>query len=54
MLHPPSDMSDSLDPSNQLDSETYMQLNDLLGDYFASRIAIDAAWAREIVGTPKP
>lgn len=54
MLHPPSDMADSLDTNNPNDAETYSQLHELLGDFFATRVAVDAAWAREIVGTPKP
>ncbi|KAF8963013.1 transcription initiation factor TFIID complex 60 kDa subunit [Flammula alnicola] len=54
VLHPQSDMADSLDASSEADSETYAQLNELLGEFFAARVAVDAAWAREIVGAPKP
>lgn len=55
MLHPPSDMADSLDPLNSRDSDILNKLHEILGDFFATKVAEDAAWAREIVGaTPKP
>lgn len=48
VLQPQSDMADSLDPSR--DTEILDKLKDVLGDFFASRVASDAAWAREILG----
>jgi transcription initiation factor TFIID subunit 6 len=55
VLHPPSDMADSLDPLNSRDSDILNKLHEILGDFFATKVAEDAAWAREIVGaTPKP
>ena len=55
MLHPPSDMADSLDPLNSQDSVILNKLHEMLGDFFASKVAEDAAWARDIVGaTSKP
>ncbi|KJA14489.1 hypothetical protein HYPSUDRAFT_72559 [Hypholoma sublateritium FD-334 SS-4] len=54
VLHPPSDMVESLDLSRSSDSDTYAHLEDLLGQFFAEQIASDAAWAREIVGSHQP
>ena len=54
VLHPPSDMVESLDLSRPGDSDTYTRLEELLGPTFAGQIAADAAWAREIVGSHQP
>ncbi|TFK27605.1 hypothetical protein FA15DRAFT_754176 [Coprinopsis marcescibilis] len=50
VLHPSSEttMTGSLDRSNALDSEVYNTLTDLLGEFFANKVANDASWAREI------
>ncbi|TFK34769.1 transcription initiation factor TFIID complex 60 kDa subunit [Crucibulum laeve] len=47
-----SDMSDSLDQSNEADANVYNHLRDVLGDYFAERVSTDAAWARELANIP--
>ncbi|TEB40014.1 transcription initiation factor TFIID complex 60 kDa subunit [Coprinellus micaceus] len=47
---PPSDMTDALDHSNPADAAVISKLIDLVGEYFAARIANDSAWARELVG----
>ncbi|KAF9483613.1 transcription initiation factor TFIID complex 60 kDa subunit [Pholiota conissans] len=54
VLHPPSDMTDALDSNSLQDAETYMHLHELLGEFFAGKIASDGAWAREIVGASQP
>lgn len=43
-------MTDALDRTNPSDAAVVGKLTDLVGDYFASAIANDAAWAREVVG----
>ncbi|KAH6911565.1 transcription initiation factor TFIID complex 60 kDa subunit [Coprinopsis sp. MPI-PUGE-AT-0042] len=48
VLQPPSEMSDSLDQSKPADAAVMNKLVDLLGNFFASQVANDAAWAREI------
>ena len=53
VLQPPSDMSDSLDGTNEADVAVMDQLTEVLGLFFAKRVAGDAAWAREIVGITK-
>ena len=53
VLQPPSDMSDSLDGWNEADAAVMDQLTEVLGPFFAKRVAGDAAWAREIVGITK-
>ena len=53
VLQPPSDMSDSLDGTNEADAAVMDQLTEVLGPFFAKRVAGDAAWAREIVGITK-
>lgn len=50
MLQPESDMSDALDPSKPTDAIVIAKLNDVLGNFFSSTVAQDAAWAREILG----
>ncbi|KAF8998570.1 TATA box binding protein associated factor-domain-containing protein [Cyathus striatus] len=50
VLQPPSDMSDSLDSENEADAEVANRLRDVLGDFFANRVAVDATWAREVLG----
>ncbi|KAG2010279.1 transcription initiation factor TFIID complex 60 kDa subunit [Coprinopsis cinerea AmutBmut pab1-1] len=51
VLQPPSEMTDSLDRTNERDAAVLKKLGEQLGDFFASKVATDAAWAREIVGT---
>lgn len=47
ILQPPSDgMTESLDTSSPI----YTRLRELLGEYFAERVAVDAAWAQELIG----
>jgi transcription initiation factor TFIID subunit 6 len=46
-----SDMVDSLDASNPADAAVIGDLKDILGDFFAEKIAEDGAWARTILGT---
>jgi len=50
VLQPLSDMSDSLDPSREADANILVKLNEVLGEFFASNVSLDAAWAREILG----
>ncbi|KAJ2916994.1 hypothetical protein MD484_g3413, partial [Candolleomyces efflorescens] len=45
-----SDMTDALDGENPADAAVIRKLVDQVGELFASRIAADSAWAREIVG----
>ncbi|CAA7262809.1 unnamed protein product [Cyclocybe aegerita] len=52
VLQPTSDMADGLDPSKEADNAILSKLNDVLGPFFASRVAEDAAWTREILGMP--
>ncbi|KAF7376247.1 Transcription initiation factor TFIID complex 60 kDa subunit [Mycena sanguinolenta] len=50
-----TDMVDSLDASNPADAAVIDELKSVLGDYFAEKVAQDAAWARTILGaTPQP
>lgn len=55
VLQPLSDMSDSLDldGTNEADVGVMEKLTEVLGPFFAKRVAGDAAWAREIVGITK-
>ncbi|KAF8157968.1 transcription initiation factor TFIID complex 60 kDa subunit [Crassisporium funariophilum] len=50
VLQPPSDMSDSLDASNEADNAVFHKLTEVLGSFFAEKVSEDATWAREIVG----
>ena len=50
MLQPTSDMNDSLDLSKEADAAVLTQLNEVLGEFFAAKVAVDAAWARGILG----
>jgi transcription initiation factor TFIID subunit 6 len=43
-------MTDALDHSNPADAAVISKLIDLVGEYFAARIANDSAWARELIG----
>ncbi|KAF7315557.1 Transcription initiation factor TFIID complex 60 kDa subunit [Mycena indigotica] len=52
ILRESSDMIDALDAMDPTDAKTIEDLKNLVGDYFASRIAQDAAWARTIIGAP--
>lgn len=49
MLHAPSDMADSLDSSKEGDAAVLARLKEQLGDFFAQKVAGDAAWARGIL-----
>ncbi|KAJ7446180.1 transcription initiation factor TFIID complex 60 kDa subunit [Mycena galericulata] len=51
VLRAPSDMVDSLDPSNPGDVAVIEELKTVLGDFFAEKVAEDRAWARSILGT---
>jgi len=44
------DMTDSLNTSNPADSAILAKLLDLVGEQFATKIATDSSWAREVVG----
>ncbi|KAF9502230.1 transcription initiation factor TFIID complex 60 kDa subunit [Pleurotus eryngii] len=50
MLHPPSDMPENLDFTNQADERVRDRLHETLGDFFATKISGDATWARGILG----
>lgn len=50
MLHPPSDMADGLDLSQESDIIFSQRLRTTLGDFFANRLAGDATWARGVLG----
>ncbi|KAF4573331.1 TAF6 family protein [Pleurotus pulmonarius] len=50
MLHPPSDMPENLDFTNQADERVRDRLHETLGDFFATKISGDASWARGILG----
>jgi transcription initiation factor TFIID subunit 6 len=45
-----TDMTDSLDPTNDSDMELISRLHETLGDFFAKVVAEDAAWARAVLG----
>ncbi|KAG5634253.1 hypothetical protein H0H81_002696 [Sphagnurus paluster] len=51
VLQPTSDMVYPLDATNPVDAAVIAQLREVLGDIFAQRVAHDAAWARELLGT---
>ena len=48
-LREPSDMVDALDASQPADAKTLEDLKNIMGEYFATRLSQDAAWARTIV-----
>ncbi|KAJ3712966.1 TATA box binding protein associated factor-domain-containing protein [Lentinula raphanica] len=52
VLRPPSDseMSDSLNLSDEADLQVDTRLHDVLGEYFALYVGRDAAWAKAIIG----
>ena len=50
MLQPAADMNDSLDLSKEADAAVHRQLNEVLGGFFAEKIAVDAEWARGVLG----
>ncbi|PFH51216.1 hypothetical protein AMATHDRAFT_75077 [Amanita thiersii Skay4041] len=45
-----NDMADALDTSKPDDVAVAERLTEVLGDFFAGRVADDAAWAREVLG----
>ncbi|KXN89059.1 Transcription initiation factor TFIID subunit 6 [Leucoagaricus sp. SymC.cos] len=45
-----TEMSDSLDTSNEEDAAIAQRLQDILGDKLAERVAVDRLWAREVLG----
>ncbi|KAF5361003.1 hypothetical protein D9756_005121 [Leucocoprinus leucothites] len=45
-----TEMSDSLDSSNEEDAAIGQRLREALGDKLAERIAVDRLWAREVLG----
>ncbi|KAJ7703078.1 TAF-domain-containing protein [Mycena rosella] len=51
VLQVQSDMVDSLDTSNPIDAAAIGDLQSLLGEFFAEKVAEDGAWARSILGT---
>ncbi|KAH7915472.1 TATA box binding protein associated factor-domain-containing protein [Hygrophoropsis aurantiaca] len=51
VLQPPSDMPESLDPSDAADAATIDQLRDALGEFFAERLYGDKDWALGILGS---
>ncbi|KAE9402164.1 hypothetical protein BT96DRAFT_937324 [Gymnopus androsaceus JB14] len=52
VLRPPSDseVTDSLNVANEADNQISSRLQDVLGDFFAEKVMVDAVWARAIVG----
>lgn len=50
VLKPDSDMSDGLDPAKKEDAAIVSKLNDALGTLFASQVAADIGWAKEVLG----
>lgn len=50
MLQPSTDMSDSLNMSNEEDAVIAHRLQETLGDKLAERVAVDRMWAREVLG----
>ncbi|KAG6334809.1 hypothetical protein ID866_4281 [Astraeus odoratus] len=52
-LHPPFDMSDALNPSQEEDARLIGQLHDLLGEFFTARVVSrgDRGWAAGIVAS---
>lgn len=50
MLQPTTDMSDSLNLSNDEDAAIARRLQEAIGDQFAERVAIDRVWAKEVLG----
>ncbi|KAG7445571.1 TAF-domain-containing protein [Guyanagaster necrorhizus] len=50
VLHPRSDMADTLDMTQEEDVALRSKLREALGDFFAERISGDAAWSRGILG----
>ncbi|KAF9525550.1 transcription initiation factor TFIID complex 60 kDa subunit, partial [Crepidotus variabilis] len=50
VLKPQSDMTDGLDSSKEADAQILAKLNDTLGAFFASQVAVDADWAKEVLG----
>jgi transcription initiation factor TFIID subunit 6 len=50
LLHTPSDMQVSLDPSNNAEDATLMgKMEDIVGPEFARRLSGDAAWAQGLI-----
>ncbi|KAE9402160.1 hypothetical protein BT96DRAFT_918362, partial [Gymnopus androsaceus JB14] len=52
VLRPPSDseMTDSLNGANEADNQISSRLQDVLGDFFAQKVMVDAVWARDDCG----
>ncbi|KAK0243806.1 transcription initiation factor TFIID complex 60 kDa subunit [Armillaria nabsnona] len=50
VLHPRSDMADTLDMTQEEDIVLRSHLREVLGDFFADRISGDAAWSRGVLG----
>lgn len=42
-------MVDALDISNEADNELANRLRDVLGDLFAEKLIMDAAWSRAVL-----
>ncbi|KAG2362840.1 hypothetical protein BDR07DRAFT_1405885 [Suillus spraguei] len=53
VLHPASDMPESLDATNDTDTVTMGQLQDILGSFFAEKLYGDKGWALGILGSIK-
>ncbi|KAG2106541.1 TATA box binding protein associated factor-domain-containing protein [Suillus discolor] len=53
VLHPASDMPESLDATDDGDSVTMAQLQDVLGNFFAEKLHGDKGWALGILGSIK-
>ncbi|KAF9451129.1 TAF-domain-containing protein [Macrolepiota fuliginosa MF-IS2] len=50
VLQPASEMSDTLDMSNEEDAAIARRLQEALGDKLAERVSVDRMWAREVLG----
>ncbi|KAJ8591935.1 TAF-domain-containing protein [Rhizopogon salebrosus TDB-379] len=53
VLHPPSDMPESLDPADEGDAETTGQLREVLGQFFAEKLYGDKDWVLGILSSIK-
>ncbi|KAG1791827.1 TATA box binding protein associated factor-domain-containing protein [Suillus plorans] len=53
VLHPASDMPESLDATDDGDTVTIAQLQDVLGNFFAEKLHGDKGWALGILGSIK-
>ncbi|OAX41681.1 TAF-domain-containing protein [Rhizopogon vinicolor AM-OR11-026] len=53
ILHPPSDMPESLDATNEGDAKTIEQSREVLGDFFAEKLYGDKDWVLGVLSSIK-